>query len=317
MLESDWMSDRKARGWVVWPLITPCLAAFLTFLLMYEPSSHVENNRHYRNTRHNEDRYNQGGSDYQRVTLGWRLRQKLDALFANEFDAEHSQEDCGAECKRNYQDLGAQLDMALWTQGMFWVALFSMVVTAIGVLYVAMTLKATKDATTASGQAANAADQAVAVTQEIGQKQVRAYLTIRKIKVLQYEANIPIKTSIHIQNTGQTPAIDVSIKYDFPYEIANRDNKARFNGGSTWHMKYAIGPGVTSKMFGSQKGNLAKDWIDIVKEEKSLHYFVVVVAYNDVFGQLHETGYRGILNAESVREGKPFFHVCEDGNYST
>jgi hypothetical protein len=43
----------------------------------------------------------------------------------------------------------------------------------------------------------------------------------------------------------------------------------------------------------------------------------VVVSYTDVFGERHETGYRGMLNAESLRNGKPFFQLSEEGNYST
>ena len=108
------MSDRTARGWLMWPLITSFLAAVLIFLLMYEQPSHVKDNSQYRNANPSNNYASKSASDYQSVTFGWRLRQAFSALAGDPTQAPKVDPDCNRECQRAEQDLGAQLDMAFW-----------------------------------------------------------------------------------------------------------------------------------------------------------------------------------------------------------
>jgi hypothetical protein len=70
-------------------------------------------------------------------------------------------------------------------------------------------------------------------------------------------------------------------------------------------------------MLASYEGSLVNAWFEKFKDGTGAQYLVVTVSYNDVFGKRHRTGYRGILSAKSLREGKPIFQLCEEGNYST
>jgi hypothetical protein len=76
-----------------------------------------------------------------------------------------------------------------------------------------------------AAKAARAADAAVSVTREIGKKQTRAYLTIRRIKVIKFEPNSPVEVSIRIENAGQTPATDISAIGFLPFGFSNKKDE--------------------------------------------------------------------------------------------
>lgn len=100
-------------------------------------------------------------------------------------------------------DLKAQQDMAMW-------ALLMFVVTGAGVVFVALTLNETKNATRAALIAANAAVDANDTAREIGHTQLRAYAGITKVTAKQI-ADSPtgeqFLLEVQIKNFGQTPAI--------------------------------------------------------------------------------------------------------------
>ena len=107
------------------------------------------------------------------------------------------------EDERAERDLNAQEGMAYWAKWMFWSAGASVVLTGIGVLLIAGTLVYTK-------RAAIAAADAVRVTRDLGEAQIRAYLHCKSAKYsLGKEA---ISAILVIENTGQSPASDVSIR---------------------------------------------------------------------------------------------------------
>ncbi|MEX6632866.1 hypothetical protein [Hyphococcus lacteus] len=70
--------------------------------------------------------------------------------------------------------LQAQQDVALWNYAMFIVALGALGVTVVGIYFIARTLDATLAAVTQAKKATRAANDAVAVTREIGEAQSRA-----------------------------------------------------------------------------------------------------------------------------------------------
>ena len=110
-----------------------------------------------------------------------------------------------AEQQRIYSaaDLQAQQDMAVWTFGMLWVSIAMLFVTGLGVTYVALTLEEARAATVAATSAAN-------ITREIGQKQVRAYLSVEKVTANFTDGAVEFR--VYITNSGNSPAIDVAIK---------------------------------------------------------------------------------------------------------
>ena len=151
------MSHAKVRGWVKWTCLNACVAASLILLLSHDQPLDVVSDSHQHNPKSSGQNADYSGQDYQRVTLGWRLRQAFDTLASDPSQAPKIYPDCDRECQRAEQDLGAQLDMALWAQMMFWANVAIIIVTVVGVIYVARTLGATVTTANAGLKAAEVA----------------------------------------------------------------------------------------------------------------------------------------------------------------
>lgn len=106
------------------------------------------------------------------------------------------------------QDLYAQQDMSRWAFWMMIISGFTFLVTGLGIVWIRDTLVETR-------KAVRSADDAVNVTREIGEKQVRAYLSIRDGKIVSKGEN-PKQNSFFFaaewKNYGQSPAFIKEIR---------------------------------------------------------------------------------------------------------
>jgi hypothetical protein len=110
---------------------------------------------------------------------------------------------------RSEQDLGAQQEMARWAVWMFLASLASVVITAIGVIYVARTLDHTRLATEAAITAANAAQASASIDAAVNRPWIMAHA--RVVKVLHVSADkIAARIRFTAENIGARPAIQVS-----------------------------------------------------------------------------------------------------------
>lgn len=107
---------------------------------------------------------------------------------------------CVAEKKHDYredhrleQELVAQRKAANWALIMGVAAVFGAVFSTIGVILVWITFRATKEANS--------------ITREIGEAQVRAYVSVSSSK-LHLSAGLPV-VEVSLQNSGQSPATEV------------------------------------------------------------------------------------------------------------
>lgn len=80
-------------------------------------------------------------------------------------------------------------------------------------IYAGMAATAAKLAVRHAESASAAGWEAVKVTRDIGNRQVRAYLGITEIYLKQFTANEPIKISAAIRNTGNSPAFRCTIEH--------------------------------------------------------------------------------------------------------
>lgn len=105
--------------------------------------------------------------------------------------------------KQAEYDLKAQQDMSAWALGMLIATIWLTVITLLGVFFVWRTLKATQDM--------------AKETTRIGEAQVRAYLAIKQIH-LGFESGSKSPTvELAIENTGQSPAQDIEIIFQFSF----------------------------------------------------------------------------------------------------
>lgn len=103
------------------------------------------------------------------------------------------------------QDLYAQQDMSKWAFLMMIISGLTFLATLLGIVWIRDTLIETR-------RAVKAADDAVSVTREIGQTQIRAFVVISEPKFSLFNGN-PMFRFV-ISNTGQSPARSVQIEVD-------------------------------------------------------------------------------------------------------
>jgi hypothetical protein len=109
-----------------------------------------------------------------------------------------------AQESREKRGLNAQEAMAEWAKLMFFATFSTVLLTFVALVYIRWTLIETKNAV-------RAADKTVLATREIGQKQVRAYLSVSDVKMEWGNENRTLtRISFIVENTGSSPARDVS-----------------------------------------------------------------------------------------------------------
>lgn len=207
-------------------------------------------------------------------------------------------------------DLKAQKAMALWAKLMFFASIASVAVTAVGLELLRRTLKATKDAATYAESAARAAwetveqakaatlaaQEAVGVTREIGQAQVRAYLSI--IPQEPIDVDWPISwpaVELIIENTGQSPSQNVVLKaaiFRRPYSFQGLDVSQQANDmDSFMYSNKEIDLGMISSSGQKRKtirhsSVLTKnDYNAVLDRGDDAIFIVALVTYNDFFGK--------------------------------
>jgi hypothetical protein len=114
------------------------------------------------------------------------------------------------EKRRAEQDLNAQLVMATAAKKMFLVGVTETAITFIGVMLVLATMIYTKRAATAARDAVNEAERATKTARDVGEAQIRAYLTCEGA-TFEVDENWLI-CHPKIKNYGQSPASKVKVK---------------------------------------------------------------------------------------------------------
>ncbi len=111
---------------------------------------------------------------------------------------------------RSERDLEAQQEMARWALLMMIASFLSVGVTAVGVVFVKQTLDATRAAVNEAENATAAARNTINVTQDLGRRQLRAYIDIKNGAFRVGPAGKGrLRVRVEFANFGQTPARDV------------------------------------------------------------------------------------------------------------
>lgn len=112
--------------------------------------------------------------------------------------------------QREVDDLSAQQGMNNATQMMADYALLQTILIAVGTCLLFYTLYLTRQANMAAVRAAKASENAVAVTQQVGQAQVRAYLSCEGAA---YEVSKDwFSCNVKLRNHGQSPAVRCEVE---------------------------------------------------------------------------------------------------------
>jgi hypothetical protein len=214
------------------------------------------------------------------------------------------------EAKRAQDDLKAQQQMADWAFLMVWVSGVTALVTATGVIYVAATLIQTR-------KGVGAAVDAVDVTRDIGQRQIRAYLLFSSIKIEGFRRGEIANVTFAIENYGQTPARINNMLYgtivlddpeygkirDLP--VAGEGSTVIIGGGHryTQDIRIPIPDNETAMR-------------EITSEAKFFVFFGYI-SYKDIFGITRRTLARGQLQGSMIEDGNGTFRVTTRHNRTT
>jgi hypothetical protein len=212
---------------------------------------------------------------------------------------------------KDLADLAAQQSMADAAWAMFGVSLISTAVAAAGIYFLFRSLEAARTGTAE-------AIEAVQVSRDIGQRQLRAYMLAEDFEIEigsvdQLDAKRPPLFSFRLQNYGQTPAKFVTFFAQCTPERPSILPSVRREEG---HSLRDFGPGAADRQ------TVTAQWL--VEDAHMAFYYGEepvwlhgVIEYEDIFGKKHRSWFRRQFTA--VHAGSEI-HIArvtpEDGNLS-
>jgi hypothetical protein len=204
--------------------------------------------------------------------------------------AEEDKRATEAQESREKRDLNAQEAMADWAKWMFFATLATVLLTFVALVYIRKTLIETQDAV-------RAADATVIATREIGQAQVRAYLSF-EIENVKFSTpvlapddtsdplpNFVVSFSGILTNSGQSPASEVRIIFDIGEIIPGE--AIEIGDGKDFHHQPPIAFSIPAN--GKSPGQIVSktftaDLKALTTEDKII-FFAIILQWTDVFGK--------------------------------
>lgn len=218
------------------------------------------------------------------------------ASVARSLESEKGKPETNNQDQRAERDLAAQEAMAKWAKWMFWAALGSVVLTAIGVGLIWRTLVHTKlaaiaaaDAVSEAKSATEAANQTLAVTENTAMRQLRAYISIEPDTVYNWiHRDQVLGVRFITRNHGQTPGGQIY----FEYSMALRDAPPKIRAPELPHrydQKTALFPGATVPVRLYYRGRLSDDEIADIEAGHTRFHTWGVMHYTDAFKKRRRT----------------------------
>jgi hypothetical protein len=254
------------RDWLFFFTIGLILALGLVFAALLKDKHHPGSGKHGTTEIH---------SEAQQITP-----EQLAELISRRRQAQYADRHASSENERSERDLVAQEEMAKWARYLFWTSL-------VGVALLAGTLYETN-------RTAIAAQDAVRVTKDSAEKQLRAYVTMVSVHITQFEVGLPIKLEIRMKNCGQTPAYDYRGGYTMTTVPLHGAKTYRFNRpieDATWS-RTVLGPGIETGTLFPNNHILSKSEHDHVTAGSHALFVWGYDAYTDAFGKQQSMWFR-------------------------
>ena len=169
-----------------------------------------------------------------------------------------------------------------------------------------------------ASKATSAAQKAVEVTRDIGQRQIRAYVGVTKARVSYDEEAKTISYHLEISNTGQTPAYHTAIVTQHAYVGRNAKRMAKFRDELKHGSRTSISSGFPVHINRTIKLPNEPDIIRFCLEEEGGFYVYGYLRYIDAFHRQRRTIFNYRINvAEMVKGEERVFDVAPRGNRSS
>ena len=147
------------------------------------------------------------------------------------------------------------------------------------------------------------------------QQQLRAYVFMDKIELLDFGVGKVPSAKITIKNFGQTPAKDFSLWATMGFDLVPPTLPNPIGGDDPMH-KHPLAPGGYIHVIPKYKKSLdANEVAGIEKGEVALYFFGEVY-YTDVFGKRHITRYKMFSNGNTSISSGNCSATKEDNDYT-
>ena len=211
-----------------------------------------------------------------------------------------------------YQQMQRDRESFVAQQSMDLPNILGTVATWVGVLLLVVTLWETR-------KTAKAARAAVDDARESAEKQLRAYVTLNKVEIIQFEVGKPLLVRIPMTNTGQTPAHEYRGWFYVAMVPNSAKDRFRFGKADTIS-RYTLGPGVEATAYEASMDNSSDHLVSeleyetVTSGDRTLYVWGRDY-YVDVFGNPHVTSYR--YERSGPVDCPQRMKVCAVGNKST
>jgi len=191
--------------------------------------------------------------------------------------------------ERDKADLQAQEDMAFWAKGMFWATCVTVIVTLVGLALIGRTLHHTKRAANYASDmvdeakaATKAARDAVDVTRQIGQAQVRAYVSCSggtyKLSPENFEC-MPM-----LVNSGQSPATQIKMSARLVMTVLEPKLDTLASDTDSGICGAIPARGQTAGLIMWGRRNLGLNLFELLQHKGLSFEIICRVSWTDVFG---------------------------------
>lgn len=194
----------------------------------------------------------------------------------------------------------------------------------VGVVLVGLTLRATREAVREANDATNAAKEALRITRESSERQLRAYVHFQAADLNNLLPDQVPKLTIQVRNAGQTPAYRVRAYVVYTILRVDIHNTYRPSGmvfrGESSMIDQTINP---NEAFGLQKHlvfSLPAESIAAVRDGRFAFVAAVYLKYVDGFGKLRRTTGLYFTPHQAFKDEQPGWvqmASCRRGNRST
>jgi hypothetical protein len=192
---------------------------------------------------------------------------------------------------------------------------FLLAAAIIGACIYGAQLSEMQKATVAATDAAKAARDSVTLASENTRRDQRPWLTLTTVNLVKpLTATEPPLVAVTIENSGRTPALDVTVharvfaRSDFAEEhlMTEAEGKVR--------SRAIIGPGTTTgSLFGGGTKTLGEEHVAAIAADKSRLYISGFVKYRDVFDCWHQTTFCFWISGNVTLE-RLMMVPCDIGN---
>lgn len=216
------------------------------------------------------------------------------------------------EDERTEYDLKAQQDSA---SAAFWMAIISFLTlgtTIVALWFVKGTLEATRQAVRDTGEATEAMREANEIASETAKRQLRAYVGIESISIVDIAMGLKPTAHVVAKNFGQTPADKFDLITYLAMGLHAMENDLLVEDDPGLEHS-TLPPGVARRGYPKLDAVVTPEILQALEAGARIYVFGEA-RYEDVFGEPRVTYFRVYYD----KDCKPgFTHNCASGNHAT